>query len=58
MSRQRTKKGLGARFKGLTCIKAGGIYCPCCNEYRGKDKGVPGRMERRAAKLDLKNEDV
>jgi hypothetical protein len=58
MSRQRNKKGLGARFKGVRVIKAGGIYCYCCNSYKGSSKALPGRMERRASKLDLKNEDA
>ena len=50
------RKGLGTRFKGSPLIKAGGVYCPCCNSYKGKEKGVPGRHARRTAKQDLKKD--
>lgn len=49
-----TRKGLASRLKGSRCIKFGGVYCPCCNSYKGKDKAVPGRIERRVAKQALR----
>ena len=49
-----TKKGLAGRFKGSSCIKVGGVYCYCCNSYKGASKPVPGRQERRKAKMALK----
>lgn len=52
-----TKKGLAARFRGSPHIKKGGIYCYCCNSYKGKEKGVPGRTARRTAKQELKSDE-
>jgi len=36
----------------------GGIYCPCCNRYKGNDRKKLSRMVRRSLKHELNKEVV